>query len=132
MSRFVLASEVEQQSFDWGVIGWRCVPHVTGSAHLAVLDLTLEPGKGHDFHTHPDQEEMIIVTAGQIEQWIEQSSQMLGPGDSVYIDKGVVHASFNVGTETAYLEVVLGPAAGESGYELVDVSAEEPWKSLRQ
>ena len=74
---------------------------------------------------------MIIVKAGRIEQWIEQDRHKLGPGDSVYIDAGVVHASFNTGSEDALLQVVLGPSVGEGGYELVDVSAEEPWASLR-
>jgi quercetin dioxygenase-like cupin family protein len=131
MSRFVMQDDVRQDSFDWGNVGWRCIPVITGSKHMAVLDVTLEPGFGHNFHKHPDQEEMIIVTAGQIEQWIEQERHALGPGDSVYIDKDVVHASFNTGTETAHLQVVLGPAMGDGGYELVDVSSEEPWSSLR-
>jgi quercetin dioxygenase-like cupin family protein len=131
MSKFVMAGDVRQEPFDWGNVGWRCIPPNTGTKHLAVLDVTLEPGFGHDFHKHPDQEEMIIVKSGQIEQWIERDSQLLGPGDSVYIDSDVVHASFNVGTETAHLQVVLGPAMGDGGYELVDVAAEEPWASLR-
>jgi quercetin dioxygenase-like cupin family protein len=131
MSRFVLAGDVRQDQFDWGVIGWRCVPGITGSKHLAVLDVVLEPGQGHDFHTHPDQEEMIIVTGGRIEHWIERDRHELAPGDSVFIDAGVVHASFNTGSEDAHLQVVLGPSMGEGGYELVDVSSEEPWKSLR-
>jgi quercetin dioxygenase-like cupin family protein len=131
MSRFVLAGDVRQEQFDWGVIGWRCIPEVTGSESLAVLDVVLGPGQGHDFHTHPDQDEMIIVKAGGIEHWIEQDRHEVGPGDSVYIDAGVVHASFNTGSEDALLQVVLGPSVGEGGYELVDVSAEEPWASLR-
>lgn len=131
MSRFVLDSDVKRDTFDWGDVGWRCIPPITGSAQLAVLDVTLVPGKGHDFHKHPDQEEMIVVTAGEIEQWIERESRVLRAGDSVYIDKDVVHASFNTGSETAHLQVVLGPAMGDGGYELVDVSAEEPWSGLR-
>jgi quercetin dioxygenase-like cupin family protein len=107
------------------------VPALTGSRHLTVVDVALEPGFGHDFHKHPDQEEMIVVTSGRIEQWIETERRELGPGDSVYIDRDVVHASFTLGEETARLEVVLGPAVGENGYELVDMSAEEPWRSLR-
>jgi quercetin dioxygenase-like cupin family protein len=131
MSRFVLSPDVRQERFDWGTVGWRCIPSITGSQQLAVLDVTIEPGFGHDFHRHPDQEEMIVVRSGRIEQWIEQDSQVLGPGDSVYIDRDVVHASFNTGSETAQLEVVLGPSVGDGGYELVDVASEEPWASLR-
>jgi quercetin dioxygenase-like cupin family protein len=74
---------------------------------------------------------MIVVRSGRIEQWIEQQSQVLGPGDSVYIDRDVVHASFNTGSETANLQIVLSPSVGDGGYELVDVAGEEPWRSLR-
>jgi quercetin dioxygenase-like cupin family protein len=131
VSRFVLAADVRKESFDWGVVGWRCTPPATGASKITVMDVELEPGSGHAFHTHPDQEEMIIVKAGRIEQWIEQEKHELGPGDSVYIDANAVHASFNDGAETAELQVILGPCVGEIGYELVDVSADEPWASLR-
>lgn len=131
MSRFVMAGELERGGFDWGTIDWRCTPGITGSKQVVVLDVALEPGFGHDFHLHPDQEEMIIVLAGTIEQWIEKDNRVLGPRDSVFIDKGVVHASFNIGSETARLQVVLSPAVGDAGYELVDVAAEEPWSTLR-
>jgi quercetin dioxygenase-like cupin family protein len=127
----VLQRDVQEDQFDWGDVGWRCVPALTGSNHLVVLDVTLTPGNGHDFHRHPDQEEMIIVKAGRIEHWIEGDSQPLGPGDSVYIDADMVHASFNTGDEDAHLQVFLGPSVGDGGYELVDVSGEEPWISLR-
>jgi len=130
MSRFVKQADVRQEQFDWGVIGWRLVPE-TGSKHLVVMDVTLEPGEGHAFHRHDGQEEMIIVKQGTVTQFIEQESTRLASGDSVYLDAGVVHASYNDGDETAHLQVVIGPSIGDGGYGLVDVSAEEPWSSLR-
>jgi quercetin dioxygenase-like cupin family protein len=96
-----------------------------------VMDVTLTPGGGHDFHKHPDQDEMIIVKSGRVTQWLEHDNRELGPGDSVYIDRDVVHASFNEFAETAELQVVLAPAMGEGGYELVDVSGDTPWSTLR-
>ena len=95
------------------------------------MDVQLEPGFGHDFHKHPQQDELITVLAGKIEQWIEKENTILEAGDSVYLDKDVVHASFNVGDVTARLLVVLAPSIGEEGYELVDVASEAPWASLR-
>jgi quercetin dioxygenase-like cupin family protein len=131
MSSFVKQDDVRQESFDWGTIGWRLTPD-RGSKQLVVMDVTLEPGEGHDFHRHPGQEEMIIVKQGEITQYVERDSTTLGVGDSVYLDEGVVHASFNEGGETAHLQVVIGPSlGGESGYGLEDVSGEEPWASLR-
>ena len=109
----------------------RLVPR-SGSRHLVVMDVTLEPGGGHDFHRHPGQEEMIIVKQGEITQFIEQESTTLGPEDSVFIEADLVHASFNDGDETAHLQVIIAPSLGEgSGYGLEDVSGEEPWRSLR-
>jgi quercetin dioxygenase-like cupin family protein len=131
MSSFVKQADVRQEQFDWGVIGWRLTPPA-GSKHLVIMDVTLEPGGGHDFHRHPGQEEMIIVKGGRITQFIERVPAELGPGDSVFLDEGVIHASFNESDETAYLQVVISPSqGGETGYGLEDVSGEEPWASLR-
>jgi quercetin dioxygenase-like cupin family protein len=91
----------------------------------------LKPGLGHDFHKHPDQEELITVLEGEVEQWLESEQRTLHPGDSIYIPAGVVHASFNSGAGKARLHVVLGPCVGPTGYEVVDVAAEEPWSGLR-
>jgi quercetin dioxygenase-like cupin family protein len=131
MSTFVKQEDVEQERFDWGTIGWRCRPANTGARRLVVMDVTLEPGEGHPFHRHDGQEEMIIVKQGSITQYLEREPATLGPGDSIYIDEGVVHASYNDGDETAHLQVVIGPSIGEDGYGLVDVSADEPWSSIR-
>lgn len=132
MSSFVKRSDVEEEQFDWGVIGWRCVP-ATGAKQIVVMDVKLEPGEGHDFHRHPGQEEMIIVKRGRITQYLERESTELGPEDSVFIEADVVHASFNEGDETADLQVIIAPSLGEgSGYGLVDVSGEEPWASVRK
>jgi quercetin dioxygenase-like cupin family protein len=131
MSSFVKSSDVRQETFDWGTIGWRLTP-ASGSKQLVIMDVTLEPGEGHNFHRHPGQEEMIIVKQGRVTQYIEESSTSLGPGDSVFLEENVVHASFNDGDETAHLQVVIGPSlGGDTGYGLEDVSGEEPWASLR-
>ena len=129
--KFVVESEIERERLDWGEIGWISRPSATGAADLTVMDVTLEPGYGHDFHKHPDQEEVIYVRSGRIEQWLEERSRELSSGEAVFIPKDVVHASFNTGEETAKLTVMLGPCVGEGGYVAVDVTAEERWSSLR-
>ena len=129
--RFVHLDDVQREELDWGSLGWISRPTSTGARQLTVIDVRLEPGKGHDFHVHPGQEEVILVEEGQIEQWLGTESTMLSPGESVFIEADTVHASFNTGSVTARLTVVLGPCLGEDGYVLVDVSSEEPWSTLR-
>ena len=131
MSRFVMKDEVEMTTFDWGTAGMRGARSATGCDTYVVMDVSLAPGFSHAFHKHPDQDEMIIVRAGKIVQWLGEDQRELGPGDSVHIDRDVVHGSYNDFDEPAELQVVLAPAHGEGGYTAVDVSAEEPWASLR-
>ncbi|UCD41229.1 MAG: cupin domain-containing protein, partial [Chloroflexota bacterium] len=94
-------------------------------------DVELFPGKGHDFHKHPDQEEVIVCVKGTLEQWVGEEMRMLKPGDAVFIQADEVHASFNMGDENAYALAILGPCVGEIGYEVVEVADQAPWNSLR-
>ena len=105
--KFVHSADIERESLDWGGLGWISRPTTTGASGLTVLDVTLEPGHGHDFHRHPEQEEVIVVQSGEIEQWLEREQTTLGPGEAVFIGAGTVHASFNVGIETGQLVFIV-------------------------
>lgn len=129
--KFLIKNQVERDLLEWGEIGWVSRPSTTGAEALSVLEVTLLPGMGHNFHRHPGQEEVIYVIAGQVEQWLEQEHKLLGPGDSVFIGADVVHASFNVGDEPARVLAILGPCAGEDGYVTVEVGDQPPWNTLR-
>jgi quercetin dioxygenase-like cupin family protein len=129
--KFVLTQDVEWEHLEWGELGWISRPTVTGAKQLTIIEVHLNPGHGHNFHKHPDQEEVISVVEGEIEQWLETSKQILKPGEAIFIAPDVVHASFNVSNQPAKLLVALGPCVGEGGYELVEVADQEPWKSLR-
>ena len=129
--RFMLRSETPAEELEWGRLRWMSHPPSTGAGQLTVIEVNISPGEGHDFHKHPDQEEVIYVISGEVEQWLGQEKKILGPGDSVFIGADVVHASFNIGQSEAQLLAILGPCVGDQGYELVDVASEAPWKDLR-
>ena len=129
--KFVGATEVRREQLDWGSLGWFSSPEASSANHLVVLEVSLSPGGGHNFHRHPQQEEVIYLIEGEVEQWLEREKRILRPGDSVFIAADVVHASFNVSTRNAKLLAILGPCIGAAGYEVVDVANQEPWASLR-
>jgi quercetin dioxygenase-like cupin family protein len=131
---FICVDDVEWEELDWGELGWVIRPaNVPESSKLCVLDVKLAPGKGHDFHTHPNQEEIIFVRSGSVEQWVREERTQLSAGDAAFVPQGAVHATFVAedAAEPARLLVVLGPSHGLDGYEAVDCSTEEPWASLR-
>ncbi len=129
--RFVGREEAPREKLPWGELAWVSQPTTTQTKNLVVINVELLPGEGHNFHKHPQQEEVIYVLEGEVQQWIETEKRLLGSGDAAFIDRDTVHASFNTGKTTARLLAILGPAVGEAGYELVDVSEETPWVRLR-
>lgn len=74
---FVSAGDIVREQLDWGDLGWMSRPSTTGAEHLTVITVELMPGCGHDFHKHPDQEEVIYVVDGEVEQWIEREKRTL-------------------------------------------------------
>jgi len=127
----MMSAETSAEHLDWGNLRWMSHPPSTGAKALTVIEVNITPGQGHDFHKHPDQEEVIYVIRGRVEQWLKQEKRVLGPGDSVFIGADVVHASFNIGDTDAQLLAILGPCVGDGGYELVDVAEQAPWKDMR-
>ena len=129
--KFIASADVERDELDWGTIGWLSRPESTNAKDIVAMEVSLSPGYGHDFHKHPEQEEVIYVIEGSVEQWLEDKKQVLNAGDSVFIPADMVHASFNVSSQSAKLFVTLSPPKGEEGYQLIDVFDEAPWNTLR-
>ena len=131
-SRFIRSDEASLEQVPWGRLAWFSRPVDSGAEALAVVEVIFRAGTGHNFHKHPSQEEVIYVLEGEIEQWIGQERRVLAAGDSAVIAPSVVHASFNRGEGRARLLAILGPCVGREGYDVVDVSGEEPWSSVGQ
>ena len=129
--RFTLSNEVEREPLAWGSLGWLSRPATTGAKELVVIEVNLTQGHGHNFHKHPDQEEVIYVVSGHVEQWLETEKRILAPGDSIFIPKDVVHASFNTFAEPLKMLAILAPCVTDAGYVSVEVGDQEPWQSLR-
>lgn len=129
--RFVTGKLFPRQPHYTGDIAWLCTPQETGCRDIVVVEARFEVGKFHSFHVHPQQEEVIYVLEGEIEQWLGREKKILQRGDSVFVPRNTVHATFNDSSHDARILAILGPPQGESGIHLEDVSQQEPWKSFR-
>ena len=132
--RFIHKGDIVWDHLDWGDLGWVVRPaNVPDSTNLTMLDVIIERGNGHDFHKHPNQQEVIYVLEGEIEQWVEDSRTILGAGEAAFVPMDTVHATFlaDNAPKPARLLVVLGPSHSEAGYEVVDMSTEQPWATMR-
>ena len=128
--RFVTAAEKVDYLSPWTLEEWLCRGDIVNNQELMIVRANMEPGRSHPFHTHPTREECIYVISGKAEQWVGLEKKILGPGDMAFIPMGEVHGTWNAGDETLVFLAILSPAkAAEPG--IVDVSDQEPWKSLR-
>lgn len=129
-ANFSIARNLENVAIPHGTVKTLVNPAISGSRQLVVLDVILAGGKGHSFHRHPGQEEVIYVVEGRIEQWVEKERMILEAGDSAFIPSGQVHASFTLDNREARILAIFGPCIGE-GFTTEDVFDQAPWKDLR-
>jgi len=128
--KFRIADEIAAAPLPWGQSRTMVDPGSTGGRNLVVLEASFNPGSAHAFHRHPQQEEVIYVVEGRVEQWVDRETRELGPGDMAFIPAGVVHASYNVGEGVAKILAIFGPSVG-TGFTTEEVAHEAPWNTLR-
>jgi quercetin dioxygenase-like cupin family protein len=128
--RFVTDVEMEVEGSPWGPHEWLCRPPLTDAEGLLMVRVRMPAGKAHQFHRHPEMEEIIYVLSGTAEQWVGQDRRVLGPGEMAHIPRDVVHGTYNAGTDALVFLAILSPAKF-SGPALVDVHTEEPWRTLK-
>jgi quercetin dioxygenase-like cupin family protein len=129
--RFVTETEMQVETLPWGQHDWLCRPGLTDARELLLVRVHMPAGQGHQFHVHPEMEEIIYVLSGRAEQWVDGQKKVLTPGQIAHIPKGVVHGTYNADSSLLEFLAILSPAKF-SGPVLVDVSGDEPWRSLRR
>jgi len=128
--RFVTAAEKVDYLSPWTLEEWLCRNDIVKNEQLLMVRANMEPGRSHPFHTHPTREEVIYILSGTAEQWVGKEKRILKAGDMAFIPMGEPHGTWNAGDDMLVFLAILSPAnAADPG--IVDVSAEEPWASLR-
>jgi quercetin dioxygenase-like cupin family protein len=129
--RFVTAGEMKVEQLPWGPHDWLCRPDIVEAEQLLLVRVHMPPGQAHQFHRHPEMEEIIYVLEGTAEQWVDREKKLLGPGEMAHIPRDVVHGTYHAGSGTLRFLAILSPARIQ-GPTLIDMSQEEPWNSMRR
>lgn len=112
-THYVDPDDVDTQQFDWGTLKWMATPEVTGGERFSAGVVLLEPGKGHELHTHPDSDEILYVISGEGEQTVAGDTREITAGEMVNVPAGVEHGTVNTGWETLKLLAVYAPPGPE-------------------
>ena len=127
--RFVAAHETEVERLEGKTHHWYFKDGLGDAESLVFVRARIVKGAGHPSHTHPEMDEIISVLEGEMTQWLERETKTLRPGDSIFIPRGVVHGCINQSAADCEFLAVLTPSK-ITGPFAVDVSGEEPWRSL--
>ena len=124
-------NDTEVERLDGKTHDWYFKDGLGDSESLVLVRARIENGAGHPFHSHPEMDEIIYVLEGSMEQWLERERRIVGPGESVYIPRGVIHGCYNVSAGDCVFLAILTPSRIQGPFS-VDFSEEEPWRSLRE
>ena len=129
LRRFVSATETQAEQLPGQLNRWYFKDGLGDAEHLILVRANLDQGSGHPFHTHPEMDEIIYVLSGEMKQWLEKESRILGAGDTLYIPRGVIHGCRNESATPCEFLAILTPAKITGPFS-VDYSTQEPWRSL--
>lgn len=128
--RFVTDADCQVEELPWGPHEWLSRVGLTAARQLQIVRVRMPGGKAHAFHRHPHMEEALYYLEGRAEQWVGREKRVLGPGEVAHVPTNEVHGTYNVFATPVVFLAILSPAVFE-GPALVDVSREEPWRSLK-
>jgi oxalate decarboxylase/phosphoglucose isomerase-like protein (cupin superfamily) len=112
------AGAIPTQSFEWGAIKWFITPDMTADASMTLGEVVLLPGQGHEWHNHPNSEEVLYVLSGEGEQMIDdEESFPVRPGDTIYVPTAVFHSTYNTGWSPLRLLAIYNPGGPEKDLE---------------
>lgn len=127
---FIKEADIKREPVDGREHLWHYNPDLVQGSNIVTVKVNMPAGGSHKFHRHPRMDEVLYILKGQVEQWVKDEKQILKAGESVYIARDVVHATFNDSEEDAEFLAILTPGAGfENG--TVDEYMNEPYNTYR-
>ena len=90
---------------------FRFVSPQTGSEEFMAGITIFEPGEQSSYHVHPESEEINLVITGSGIVVSEGEEAPFGPGQAMWVPKGVYHQHKNTGDEPLKLLWVYTPQA---------------------
>jgi quercetin dioxygenase-like cupin family protein len=110
----------------WMPGGVRTEIHLTGDDTGGAFCLLVDhPPAGWSLppHIHKDAAETIHVIEGEFEMTVEGRTERLGPGETVHVPAGVLHAGGNVGEGTGRRLLTFTPAGMEEFFREVGTAS---------
>jgi quercetin dioxygenase-like cupin family protein len=111
--RFITKERQEPLTAYWG----KMTTLGTLGEMVSVFRVAFHDGVPHKLHHHPRHDEIVTVTAGEIDQTIGEHTQRLKAGESAVIPRGMAHKAVPKVVGTVVVVVLFGEG---TQYETVE------------
>lgn len=81
---------------------------------MSIIDSVSPPEAGPPRHIHHDADEIFVVLTGDVEFWLEGTSFVRTPGETVFVPRGKEHTFRVVSDQPSRHLVILTPGGFES------------------
>lgn len=92
--------------FPWGEITWMDNAEITGTELLTLGVVRINAGRSNPEHHHPNCDEILYVTEGELVHTLGDREFTLCAGDMIHIPRGVRHRAYNQGAVDCRMVVV--------------------------
>ena len=96
---------------------WLMDSSVLPEANLSLARMTVPMGVTSERHKHESCSETLHVLSGHVEQYIDEVTLKMGPGETCFIPQGSAHHTVNIGTEAAV--IMVSYSSGRRDYKRV-------------
>ncbi len=93
------------------------VPSASTGDRMVVLSADMPPGLHVDEHVHQNEDQVVVVIEGTVGASIGDQRLRLTEGSVVFMPRGVPHALWNEGSETARTLDIYSPGGFEKVFE---------------
>lgn len=99
---------------------------------FALFHISAPPGSHVPTHTHRREDEVFIITHGQIEVTIDGKATAIGPGATAFLPRNLPHAWKTLGDEPARFTLLVTPAGLEHYFAAISNAPGQPEPTAEQ
>ena len=99
-----------REIFDWGELTWFANARLGNSDEMTLGQCRIKVGYENPRHYHPNCEEILYVTQGQITHTVGDEAMTMFVGDTIVIPPNLLHNARNTGDEEAVMIIVFSSA----------------------
>jgi quercetin dioxygenase-like cupin family protein len=105
----------------WSILGmpiWVTLPASQSGGRLTILDHVVDPGQGPPLHVHTHEDEGFHILSGRFRTRFGDQLGEVGPGESLFMPRGIPHTWKCLGPEPGRMLVLITPSGFEEFFRL--------------